>query len=170
MVDYKCVASVKRKARRFTKLLCGMMVVFIILFLLCGIIFDRGMIFPAFLLTLLYFVYSRECSVEYEYTLEGSSFSVDVIKGHAYRRTVQALDLSGLEIVAPHDHAGVSRYKKRSGSVRLPHYDYTSYDDNIPYYTMIIYNGRKKIKLLLDLNEELLQRMKHRYPDKVFLI
>ena len=170
MIDYKCVVSVKRKSKRFTKLLCNMMVTLIVLFLLCGIIFDRGMIFPAFLLTLLYFGYSRECVVEYEYTLEGSSFSVDVIKGRAYRRTVQELDLSGLEIVAPHDHEGVRQYKKRSGSQRLPHYDYTSYEDDIPYYTMIIYNGREKIKLLLDLNDELLQRMKRRYPDKVFLI
>ncbi len=45
-------------------------------------------------------------------------------------------------------------------------YDYTSYDEDTPYYTMIIREDGHKIKLLLDLNEELLHAMKTQYPEK----
>lgn len=47
-------------------------------------------------------------------------------------------------------------------------YDYTSYDEDTPYYTMIIREDGHKIKLLLDLNEELLHAMKTQYPEKVY--
>lgn len=48
-------------------------------------------------------------------------------------------------------------------------YDYTSYDEDTPYYTMIIREDGHKIKLLLDLNEELLHAMKTQYPEKSIL-
>ena len=50
----------------------------------------------------------------------------------------------------------------------LKKYDYTSYDEDTPYYTMIIREDGHKIKLLLDLNEELLHAMKTQYPEKVY--
>ena len=34
---------------------------------------------------------------------------------------------------------------------------------------MIIVENGKKIKLLLDLSDEMMQKLKHMYPDKVFL-
>ena len=37
---------------------------------------------------------------------------------------------------------------------KLKKFDYTSYDDNIPYYTMIVYENKEKIKLLLDLKRQ----------------
>ena len=46
--------------------------------------------------------------------------------------------------------------------------DYTSYDDNIPYYTMIIKEDGRKIKLLLDLTEDMLHTMKTQHPEKVY--
>ena len=56
----------------------------------------------------------------------------------------------------------------RGGGVRLPKFDYTSYEDDIPYYTMIVIEDREKKKLLLDLNQELLFALKKQYPSKVF--
>ena len=50
----------------------------------------------------------------------------------------------------------------------LKKFDYTSYDDEIPYYTMIIREDGHKIKLLLDLTEEMLHTMKTQFPEKVF--
>lgn len=47
-------------------------------------------------------------------------------------------------------------------------YDYTSYDDNTPYYTMIIKEDGRKIKLLLDLTEEMLHTIKTQHPEKVY--
>ena len=40
--------------------------------------------------------------------------------------------------------------------------------DNIPYYTMITMEEGQKIKLLLDLNDELIQSLKRLNPGKVF--
>ena len=48
-------------------------------------------------------------------------------------------------------------------------FDYTSYDDNIPDYTMIAYEDKEKIKLLLDLNISMLEAIKRVYPQKVYL-
>ena len=54
-------------------------------------------------------------------------------------------------------------------SIKLPKYDYTSYEEDTPYYTMIIMENSQKIKLLLDLSEDMLNTLKKRYPDKVYL-
>ena len=56
-----------------------------------------------------------------------------------------------------------------SGTEKLKKFDYTSYDDNIPYYTMIVYENKEKIKLLLDLNDSMLEAVKRVYPQKVYM-
>ena len=71
-------------------------------------------------------------------------------------------------MTAPHYHEKVAKYKKNSGTEKLKKYDYTSYEDDIPYYTMIVIEDREKKKLLLDLNQELLFALKKQYPSKVF--
>ena len=45
---------------------------------------------------------------------------------------------------------------------------YTSYEDDVPYYTMIIQEDGRKIKLLLDLTEEMLHTMKTQFPERVY--
>ena len=62
----------------------------------------------------------------------------------------------------------VAKYKKNGGTEQLKKYDYTSYDDNTPYYTMIIKEDGRKIKLLLDLTEEMLHTIKTQHPEKVY--
>lgn len=81
---------------------------------------------------------------------------------------VHELDLATLEVVAPHEHEAVRIYKKGKGN-DLKKYDYTSYEDGVEYYTMIIYEDNEKIKLLLDLNEEMLTELKKRYPTKIYI-
>ena len=56
----------------------------------------------------------------------------------------------------------------KGGTEKLKKYDYTSYNDDIPYYTMIIVEDGRKIKILLDLNSEMLHEMKRMCPDKVY--
>ena len=77
--------------------------------------------------------------------------------------------MKNLEVVAPNWHEAVAMYRKDGGTVSLPKYDYTSYEEDIPYYTMIITEGEKKIKLLLDLDEEILLFLKRLYPQRVYL-
>ena len=74
----------------------------------------------------------------------------------------------GSGTVKRHTSLTVAKYRKDGGGVRLPKFDYTSYEDDIPYYTMIVIEDREKKKLLLDLNQELLFALKKQYPSKVF--
>ena len=166
--DYKIVTQVKRKKKRMSGLLKITMIVLTVLFVLMGIVFSRGFMFPGFLMAHLYLVYDVFSKKDYEYTLENGMLSIDVIYGGRYRRNKHELNLQEMEVLAPNWHDAVAKYRIKGGTVRLPKYDYTSYDDDIPYYTMIIMEKRKKIKLLLDLNDEMMQKIRQLCPGKVF--
>ena len=142
MQGAKLIQQVKRKQKKMTGVLRKLMVVF-------GV-FD---------------VLSRK---EYEYILDGKTLTIDVIYGKRYRKTAHIIDMTEMEVTAPNRHEAVAKYRKDGGGVRLPKFDYTSYEDDIPYYTMIVIEDREKKKLLLDLNQELLFALKKQYPSKVF--
>ncbi len=168
MYGYKMVEQVTRKKKPGSGALKAVMIIFGVLFVLMGIMFSRGFMLPGFLLVGLYFVYDIFSQRAYEYTLEGVNFTISVIMGRRYRREAHVLNLQELEVIAPNWHESVGKYRRKGGTVKLPKYDYTSYDDDIPYYTMIIMEGKRKIKILLDLNQEMLHAIKSVYPDKVF--
>ena len=168
MYSTKIIKQVKRKKKPGAGVLKILMILFGVLFVLMGIVFSRGFMLPGFLLICLYFAFDMFSQKEYEYTMEGNQFTIDVIIGKKHRRNAHELDLNQLEVVAPNWHEKVAKYRIKGGTERLAKYDYTSYDDEIPYYTMIIGDGREKIKILLDLNEEMLRTMKNMFPDRVF--
>ena len=169
MYNSKITLQVKRKKKAGTGLLKGAMIFFGVLFILMGIMLSRGFMLSGFLLVVLYFFYDTFSKKEYEYVLEGSSLSISVIWGGRYRQERHVLDLGNLEVIAPNWHESVAKYRAKGGTVKLRKYDYTSYYDNVPFYTMIIMEGRRKIKLLLDLNEEMLDLIKRICPGKVIL-
>lgn len=146
-----------------------MMIIFAVFFILLGITISQGFMLPGFLLVVLYFGYDVYSQKEYEYRLEDRKLMIEVILGKRYRKTAHILDLSEMEVTAPNRHEAVAKYRKDAGGEKLPKYDYTSYEENTPYYTMIIMENRRKIKLLLDLDEEILQTMKRWYPERVFM-
>ena len=168
MCNIRITEQVTRKKKPGTGVLKVLMVVFGVLFILMGIVFSRGFMLPGFLLICLYFAFDMFSQKEYEYVMEGNHFTIDVIVGKKHRKNAHELDLNQLEVVAPNWHEKVAKYRIKGGTERLAKYDYTSYDDEIPYYTMIIGDGREKIKILLDLNEEMLRTMKNMFPDRVF--
>ena len=169
MNSYKVTKQVKRLMKKSTRTLSRLMVILAVVFVFLGIFISRGMFLPAFLLAGLYYLFTIQTDKEYEYVLEDGKLTIDVIKGKRRRKRVHELFLKDMEIVAPNWHEEVAQYRKDGGSIRLPKYDYTSYDDDIPYYTMIIMENKEKIKLLLDLDEEMLQTIKRIYPQKVYL-
>lgn len=168
-MDYSLTQQVTRKQKKHFKLLSRLMVVFAIIFVVLGIIFQNGYFMPAFLMAALYYFFTIWGDKSYEYTFETDKFSVDVIRGKRRRKTEHVLYYKNIEVVAPPDHESVAKYKKNGGTEQLKKFDYTSYEDDIPYYTMIVYKNEEKLKLLLDLNEETLRFLKVRYPMKVFL-
>ena len=92
------------------------MIIFGVLFVLMGIVFSRGFMLPGFLLVGLYFVYDVFSQKEYEYTLEGTNFSIDVILGRKHRREAHVLNLQELEVVAPNWHESVEKYRVKGGT------------------------------------------------------
>lgn len=144
------------------------MVIFGVIFVLMGIMISQAFMLAGFLLVLLYFVFDVFSNKEYEYTLEDNKLEIDVIYGKRYRKNAHVIDLQEMEVTAPNWHESVAKYKKNGGTEKLPKYDYTSYEEDTPYYTMITIEDRQKIKLLLDLSDEMLQTMKRSYPSKVF--
>ena len=169
MNDYKITQQVKRKSKRFAKPLSVTMVVLAVVLVILAIIFDTGLMMPAFLFAALYYVFSINADTEYEYALENGILTIDVIRGKRRRKTAHTLALKDLEVIAPNWHESVAKYRKDGGTEKLKKFDYTSYDDNIPYYTMITYEDKEKIKLLLDLNSSMLEAIKRVYPQKVYL-
>lgn len=168
MNDYKITQQVKRKRKRFAKPLSVSMVVLAVVLVLMAIIFDRGLMLPAFLFAVLYYVFSYNVDRDYEYTMENGVLTIDVIRGKRRRKTAHTLAMQDVEVVAPNWHEAVAKYRKNGGTEKLKKYDYTSYDDNIPYYTMIVYENKEKIKVLLDLNSSMLESIKRVYPQKVY--
>ena len=106
---------------------------------------------------------------EYEYCLENGVLTIAVIRGKRRRKTAHTLMMQDMEVIAPNWHEAVAKYRKNGGTEKLKKFDYTSYDDNIPYYTMIVYVNKEKIKLLLDLNDSMLEAVKRVYPQKVYM-
>lgn len=168
MYDYKIVEQVSRKKKSMSGVLRKVMILFAVIFVIMGIAISQSFMLAGFLLAALYFVFDIFSQKDYEYTLENDQLSIDVIYGKKYRKTAHVLELKELEVVAPHWHESVAKYKKNGGTEQLKKYDYTSYDDNTPYYTMIIKEDGRKIKLLLDLTEEMLHTIKTQHPEKVY--
>ena len=168
MYDYKIVEQVSRKKKSMSGVLRKVMILFAVIFVIMGIAISQSFMLAGFLLAALYFVFDIFSQKDYEYTLENDQLSIDVIYGKKYRKTAHVLELKDLEVVAPHWHESVAKYKKNGGTEQLKKFDYTSYDDNVPYYTMIIKEDGRKIKLLLDLTEEMLHTIKTQHPEKVY--
>ena len=168
MYDYKIVEQISRKKKSMSGVLRKVMVLFAVIFVILGITISQSFMLAGFLLAALYFVFDIFSQKDYEYTLENDQLSIDVIYGKKYRKTAHVLNLEEMEVTAPHYHEKVAKYKKNSGTEKLKKYDYTSYEDDVPYYTMIIREDGRKIKLLLDLTEEMLHTMKTQFPEKVY--
>lgn len=163
------VKEVHRRVKTSTKVLKKVMIFLCVLFILAGIVLDRGMMFLALLMAGLYFLYDAYSEKDYEYVLDGNTFTITVIHAKRRRREVHELDIKNMEVVAPNWHEAVAKYRRNGGTEKLPKYDYTSYEPDIPYYTMIIMENRRKIKLLLDLEEDMISAMKRMYADRVFI-
>lgn len=168
-MEYRMVKEVHRRVKPSTKILKTVMIVLCVLFMLFGIVFDRGMLLLALLTAGMYFLFDAYIIKDYEYVMEGNVFTISVIHAKRRRREAHVLNLKDLEVLAPNWHEAVAKYRLKGGTERLPKYDYTSYEPEVPYYTMIIMEGRKKIKLLLDLEEDMLFTIKRMYPQKVFV-
>ena len=154
--------GVRRKTRRSEKLIRGAMIGFAVLFLLQAIVFSRGFMLPCFCMAIAYFIYAGVSKREYEYTLEDERLFIDRVSDHG-RARLHEIPFADVEVIARPDAQSVAAYRK-GGSISLPKHDYTSYDEDVPYYTVIAREDGKREKLLLDLTREAIAAIRRKNP------
>lgn len=147
----KIVIPVARSPRPSERLLRGAMAALAVLFLLGAILLDRGLMLPCFLMAVGYFIYTVASKRQYEYILENGRLRVDRLTDYG-RLTRHDISLREVELLSRPDDPAAAPYKK-GGTVKVKKYDYTSYRDGVPYYTMIAREDGRRVKLLLDLDE-----------------
>lgn len=146
------VISVSRTIRPREVLLRRLMAVLAAVFLAQGILFSTGFMLPCFLMTLCYFWFSHASRREYEYTLEDGLLRIERVSDRG-RRVLHEIPFSEIRLLCRPDAPEAAPYRK-GGSVRIRKVDYTSYREDVPYYTMIAAENGQPLKLLLDLTEE----------------
>lgn len=165
---YEVTTHVKRRKKHFSGFMKILIVVMAVICFLLGVTITTGFLFPCFLLAGLYYWYTMNIDREYEYTASGDILQIDVIKGGVRRSCEHQIPFVDIEVIAPHAHSSVARYRIKGGSERLKKYDYTSYDDSVPYFTVIARKDGRKIKILMDLDDAMLRVLKTRMPDRVY--
>ena len=153
------IIAVKRKGRPSEKVLRTAMIVFAVVFLLQGIMFSTGFMLPCMLMTLTYFWYSHAIRREYEYTLEDGWFYIDRASDRG-RRRLHEFPMTDISLLSVPDDPAAAPYRK-GGGVKIKKYDYTSYQDDVPYYTMIVEQNGVKVKFLLDLTPDAIAWVRH---------
>ena len=161
------VIAVRRKRRKSESLIRGAMIALAALFLLEGILFSRGFMLPCFLMTLACFLYGFATRREYEYTLEEGLIRIERVTDYG-RRCLHEIRYDRIELLTRPDSPEAAPYKK-GGSVRVRKYDYTSYEEEVPYYTLIAGENGQKYKFLLDLTPEAIARIRRCNPAAVRL-
>lgn len=146
----KITIAVSRRTRPSEKALKGAMLALSVLFLLMAVMFTRGLMLPCFLMAMAYIVYSRAVKRMYEYTLENGRLRIDRLTDFG-RVPRHELILREIEVLARPDDPAVARYKKGGGE-KVKKFDYTSYREGVPWYTLIAREDGRKVKLLLDLD------------------
>lgn len=154
----RLVISVTRKARSSEKFLRILMVVLAVAFLIGALAGNRGLMLPCFLMAMAYFVYTHATRRQYEYILENGRLRVDRLMERG-RVTRHEFSLQDVEILARPKDEAVAPFRK-GGGVKIRKFDYTSYDDSIPYYTMIVREDGQRVKLLLDLTDAAIDRIR----------
>ena len=158
MNELPLIISVSRVPRPSEKVLRGLMAVLAVFFLLQGIVFSSAFMLPCFCMTAAYFIYGHLARREYEYTLDEKELKIERVSDMG-RRMLHEIPYDEIRLICRADDPEAAPYKK-GGSVRVKKYDYTSYREDVPYYTLIAGSGSPLFKVLLDLTPEALSRLR----------
>ena len=90
--------------------------------------------------------------------LENEVLKVDRLMERG-RVTLHEIPFREFQILARPDDPAVAPYRKGGGE-KVKKYDYTSYADGVPWYTLIAREDGKTVKLLLDLNDEAIRAIR----------
>ncbi len=117
---------------------------------------------PVLLIVLDVFLMKR-MDLEFEYSYFNGDLDIDKIMAKQSRKKVFSTDMESMIVVAPAGSIELQPYKQ------LKAIDYSSNTGNGKVYELVTnYNGRK-VKVLLEPSQELLDGMRMKAPRKVFI-
>lgn len=131
------------------------------------IVFALSLIIPfglvlGILMVLLDVYLFKMFDLEFEYTYIRGELSIDKIMGKERRKKAASFDLSKLEIVAPTDSYLLDSYKNCNKV-----YDFTSLEEGVKVYALILHGNGGYEKVLFEPNSEILSAMKDAHPRKI---
>lgn len=123
-----------------------------------------GFLFCIFAAVFTYLVF-RNTKLEYEYSYFDNELVVDKIMNQKVRKRLHTYSFSKLEIMAP-----TGSQRLRLGVNNRKQFSYTSNDPEAVTYTAVLYDEKNRIvELKFEPNEELLTRLQHNHPRKIYL-
>ena len=161
-MDGTIVISVSRVVRPREVLLRRVMAVLAVVFLLQAIMFSTGFMLPCFLMVLCYFWFSYASKREYEYTLGDGVLKIERVSDRG-RRVLHEIPFAAVKLLCKPDAPEALPYKK-GGSIPVKKFDYTSYRDDVPYWTLIAEEDGQVFKFLLDLTDEAVRLIRRQNP------
>ncbi|NLL00548.1 MAG: hypothetical protein GX271_07790 [Clostridiales bacterium] len=114
------------------------------------------------LIAVVFFFYPR-LSVEYEYIFVDGQLDFDRITGKAKRKTMLRIEFEQVEIMAPFNSPALDSYNH----IQLEKKDFSSLSKDSKPYAIIASADNKKMKILFEPSEKMLNMIKQKNSRKV---
>ena len=125
--------------------------------------FPIPMLFPLAFAYALFLIYIwKRFDLEYEYIYYNGDIDIDVIKGKIKRKRMFSVNAKTLEVMAPAGSVELQQFSN------LKAYDCSTNTGN-PTYVMVFMKGERKVKVIFEPKESIVQGMRLFAPRKVFL-
>ncbi len=163
MDDFFSELIVERRPRTIDTLLKALMIVVLVISVLSGFLLGPIFMIVFFAVAIAtYFIWPR-FKVEYEYSYVNGQIDVAKVFSKQSRKDVAKIDTSDVECIAPLGSHELDSYGSTFRTV-----DYSSGDPDMKTY-VIVKGGENSQKILLHLDDRMIEDLKRRLPRKVFL-
>lgn len=164
MEDLYVECLVARKPKSYEPLLRGGAWGLAALFLIAGFFVNYLFLIGCVIMLAVCFLALPRLSVEYEYLYVSRSLEIDSIYSKEKRRKTAEYDLDQMEIFAEEGAFQLDEYNNTKAVDK----DYTSGEDGIRAWVLVVRTGHEVERVRLEPNEEMIKALRSVYPRKVF--
>ena len=164
MDDLYVECLVARKPKQYETLLRGGAWGLAALFLAAGFFVSFLFLIGSVIMLIVCFLCLPRLSVEYEYLYVSKSLEIDTIFSKEKRKKTAEYDLEQMEIFAEEGAFQLDEYK----NVQAADKDYTSGEEGIRAWVLVVRNGNGTDRVRLEPNEEMIRAVRSVFPRKVF--
>ncbi len=119
----------------------------------------------AIILFVLAWLCNKKIYIEYEYLYLDKTLTIDRISNRSSRKKMAEYNMGSVELFAP---ASSHRLDNYSGSEKMKTVDFSSGEEESEPYAMIVREGGKLIRVLLEASDRLYDQIRTGAPGKVF--